>query len=74
MSDTPRTDAKRFEVLSEMQSGRRWVVPAEFAMELERELNEAKAKLASVQTICERCGNYLPGHATGAIDICTCRK
>ena len=22
---------------------------------------------------CGKCGNYLPGHATGAGDICTCK-
>jgi hypothetical protein len=26
------------------------------------------------EIICPACGNWLPGHATGAGDICTCTK
>jgi hypothetical protein len=25
-----------------------------------------------VSAICPKCDNYLPGHATGSLDICTC--
>lgn len=48
MSDTPRTDAKRFEMISDLQSGYRYVVSADFAMQLERELTEAKIILRDV--------------------------
>ena len=44
MSDeTPRTTAKQFEMISDLQSGKRYVVSADFARQLERELNEALA-------------------------------
>lgn len=38
MSDTPRTDAQTFKILSRLQSGTEDVVRADFAQELEREL------------------------------------
>jgi hypothetical protein len=41
MSNTPRTDAKQFEMLSDLQSGMRYCVSADFARQLERELNAA---------------------------------
>ena len=28
----------------------------------------------ATETACHVCGNWLPGHATGAGDICTCTK
>lgn len=42
MSDTPRTDAAAFEILSRLQSGTELVVPAEDSKQLERELVEAR--------------------------------
>lgn len=42
MSDTPRTTEKQFEMISDLQSGFRYVVSADFARQLERELSEAK--------------------------------
>lgn len=41
---------------------------ADCIAKLEAERDSLKAN----GTVCPRCGNYLPGHATGAGDICTC--
>lgn len=27
-----------------------------------------------ISTVCGSCGLYLPGHATGCHDVCTCRR
>lgn len=39
-------------------------------------IDRLTAELARVKTgngvTCEKCGGYLPGHATGGADICTC--
>lgn len=45
---TPRTDARTFTILSDLQSGTREVVAAEFAKELETELAAAQASIAEV--------------------------
>ena len=44
MSNTPRTDARTFRILSSLQSGTEDVVHAEVAKELELELAEAQAE------------------------------
>jgi len=50
MSDTPRTRAATFKILSRLQSGTEDVVSAEFAAELERELNELRRLLVEAET------------------------
>lgn len=50
----------------------------EFVMKARRkkvanELAALKSKLA-IGVTCENCGGYLPGHATGAGDICSCER
>lgn len=40
---------------------------------MSNELAALKSKLA-IGVTCENCGGYLPGHATGAGDICSCER
>ncbi len=49
MSDTPKTDTAAFQIISQLQSGTVDVVPAEFARQLERELNECREANRSQQ-------------------------
>jgi hypothetical protein len=54
MKDTPRTDAETW-------SGKCGeVVPAEFARELEREINEFKCPHDELKILCDKCAESEP--------------
>lgn len=37
-------------------------------------LSELDAARGATDCVCAKCGMFLPGHATGSADICTCPK
>jgi len=53
MSETPRTDAATYQILSSLQSGVDDVVRSDFARQLERELNAANKELILRSTLAQ---------------------
>ena len=51
MSNTPRTDAAKFLILSSLQSGTEFVVKAEIAEDMECELTALKAELEDARSL-----------------------
>lgn len=55
--------------------GGQQVVYIPFAQEslLQAQIKELVEQLRLAKSLCTVCGEYLPGHATGGADICTCQ-
>jgi Trk K+ transport system NAD-binding subunit len=47
-------------------------IPFAREAELQNRIYELEKRLRNT-SCCEVCGNYVPGHATGGMDICTCK-
>jgi len=76
MSDTPRTDAASFEIISSLQSGTDKVTHADFARQLEHELTTANATItnlrADITELLERLRERTESHlAASARDVRT---
>lgn len=72
MSDTPRTDDKSFDVYAEYAGRKKLMekdlVDGEFARQLERELNAAKAELAELKKVIRKVYYETETCADGAPD------
>lgn len=68
MSETPRTDAKH--VAEENYDCHEFLVPADFARQIERELAEARAELARAMRLVEAVKAWRGNRNPYSLDFC----